>query len=67
MAGRSMQGPLTMFVTNTPGRDLASTNCAYCSLSDIRNFIIPGSRFAYAQFGDIILCIEYPFLSILLF
>ncbi|KAI5662570.1 hypothetical protein M9H77_21893 [Catharanthus roseus] len=58
MAGRSSQGALTMIVTNTPGRDLAYTNFAYCSPSDIRNFIIPGSRLAYAQFSDLVLCIE---------
>lgn len=67
MAGRSSQGALTMIVTNTPGRDLAYTNFAYCSPSDIRNFIIPGSRLAYAQFSDLVLCIEYPFLSFLHF
>lgn len=59
MAGRS-----TMIVTNTPAKDLAFTNFAYCSPSDLRNFLVPGSRLAYASIGDaFILTIAYPFLS----
>ncbi|KAL3636878.1 hypothetical protein CASFOL_019177 [Castilleja foliolosa] len=48
MAGRSP----AMIVTNTPAKDLAYTNFAYCSQSDLRNFLVPGSRFAYASIGD---------------
>ncbi|GER31530.1 vesicle-fusing ATPase [Striga asiatica] len=44
MAGRSLE----MIVTNTPAKDLAYTNFAYCHPSDLRNFLVPGSRLAYA-------------------
>ncbi|RAL52485.1 hypothetical protein DM860_007342 [Cuscuta australis] len=37
-----------MIVTNTPAKDLAYTNLAYCSPADLRNFVVPGSNFAYA-------------------
>ncbi|EYU26385.1 hypothetical protein MIMGU_mgv1a002228mg [Erythranthe guttata] len=49
MAGRSP----TMIVTNTPAKDLAYTNFAYCSPSDLRNFLVPGSRLAFALIGDV--------------
>ncbi|XP_071907411.1 vesicle-fusing ATPase [Coffea arabica] len=52
MAGRSQYGSSTMIVTNTPAADLALTNLAYCSPSDLRNFVVPGSRLAYALVGD---------------
>ncbi|XP_051129774.1 vesicle-fusing ATPase-like [Andrographis paniculata] len=48
MAGSS----LAMIVTNTPAKDLAYTNFAYCSPSDLRNFLVPGSKLAYALIGD---------------
>ncbi|KAL7143325.1 hypothetical protein ABFS83_08G184400 [Erythranthe nasuta] len=55
MAGRSP----TMIVTNTPAKDLAYTNFAYCSPSDLRNFLVPGSRLAFALIGDVfVLCIS---------
>ncbi|KAL8505872.1 hypothetical protein ACS0TY_016917 [Phlomoides rotata] len=58
MAGRSP----AMIVTNTPAKDLAYTNFAYCSPSDLRNFLVPGSRLAYALIGDaFVLTIAYPF------
>lgn len=58
MAGRSP----AMIVTNTPAKDLAYTNFAFCSPSDLRNFLVPGSRLAYAQIGDaFILTVSYPF------
>uniref|UniRef100_A0A7C9F876 Vesicle-fusing ATPase n=1 Tax=Opuntia streptacantha TaxID=393608 RepID=A0A7C9F876_OPUST len=41
-----------MIVTNTPGRDLVSTNFAYCSLVDLRHLVVPGSRLVYALVGD---------------
>ncbi|KAG6387322.1 hypothetical protein SASPL_152509 [Salvia splendens] len=50
MAGRSP----TMIVTNTPAKDLAYTNFAYCSPADLRNFIVPGSGNAYALIGDVL-------------
>ncbi|KAF7144788.1 hypothetical protein RHSIM_Rhsim04G0021300 [Rhododendron simsii] len=39
----------TMIVTNTPGKDLAYTNLAYCSHSDLRSFLVAGSDLAFAQ------------------
>ncbi|EPS63732.1 n-ethylmaleimide sensitive fusion protein, partial [Genlisea aurea] len=42
-----------MIVTNTPGKDLAYTNFAYCSPSDLRNFILPRTRIAYVSIGDV--------------
>ncbi|PPD66174.1 hypothetical protein GOBAR_DD36944 [Gossypium barbadense] len=34
----------TMTVTSTPSPDLAFTNLAYCSPSDLQSFAVPGSR-----------------------
>ncbi|KAK6805415.1 hypothetical protein RDI58_003200 [Solanum bulbocastanum] len=52
----------TMNVTNTPAKDLAYTNCAYCSATDLRNFLVPGSKFAYALIADaFVLTLAYPF------
>ncbi|XP_057506832.1 vesicle-fusing ATPase-like [Actinidia eriantha] len=42
----------TMIVTNTPGKDLAFTNFAYCSPSDLRSFSVSGSKLAFALLGD---------------
>lgn len=42
-----------MIVTNTPAKDLAYTNCAYCSPSDVRQFVVPGSNIALALVGDV--------------
>ncbi|KZV25178.1 vesicle-fusing ATPase [Dorcoceras hygrometricum] len=54
-----------MIVTNTPGKDLAYTNLAYCSPSDLRNFLVPGSRLAYALIGDVfVLTVAYPFCNL---
>ncbi|MCE2055553.1 hypothetical protein HAX54_042871 [Datura stramonium] len=55
MAGRygsSSGGASTMIVTNTPAKDLAYTNCAYCSPTDLKNFLVPGSKFAYGLVAD---------------
>ncbi|KAJ8431942.1 hypothetical protein Cgig2_000001 [Carnegiea gigantea] len=41
-----------MIVTNTPAKDLVSTNFAYCSLVDLRHLAAPGSRLVYALVGD---------------
>lgn len=41
-----------MIVTNTPARDLAYTNFAYCSPSDLRKFAVHGSNLALASVGD---------------
>ncbi|OVA07766.1 hypothetical protein BVC80_8961g29 [Macleaya cordata] len=40
MAGKSSS---TMIVTNTPSSDLALTNFAYCSASDLSKFSVSGS------------------------
>ncbi|KMS97999.1 hypothetical protein BVRB_4g096810 [Beta vulgaris subsp. vulgaris] len=42
----------TMIVTNTPARDLVSTNFVYCSLVDLRRLAAPGSRLVFAYVGD---------------
>lgn len=58
MAARSP----AMIVTNTPAKDLAYTNFAYCSPSDLRNFLVPGSSLSLALIEDaFVLSIEYPF------
>ncbi|CAD5327104.1 unnamed protein product [Arabidopsis thaliana] len=41
MAGRYGSQVMTMTVTNTPSADLAFTNLAYCSSSDLRQFSVP--------------------------
>lgn len=42
-----------MIVTNTPTKDLAYTNFAYCSSADLRNFSVPGSDLFLALVGDV--------------
>ncbi|KVI03038.1 AAA+ ATPase domain-containing protein [Cynara cardunculus var. scolymus] len=44
---------MTMTVTNTPAKDLAYSNCAYCSPSDVGEFVVPGSDLALALVGDV--------------
>lgn len=56
-----------MIVTNTPAKDLAYTNCAYCSPADLRNFLVPGSKLAYALIADaFVLTLAMPFLMVIL-
>ncbi|KAM7460495.1 hypothetical protein LguiA_035508 [Lonicera macranthoides] len=43
---------MTMIVTNTPAKDLAYTNFAYCSPSDLSKFAVPGSKLFLALVGD---------------
>lgn len=43
---------MTMTVTNTPSADLAFTNLAYCSSSDLRQFSVPGSDLFLANVAD---------------
>ncbi|KAL6538341.1 hypothetical protein OROGR_012329 [Orobanche gracilis] len=43
-----------MIVTNIPAKDLAYTNFAYCSRSDLQTFLLPGSRLGYASIGDVL-------------
>uniref|UniRef100_A0A7N0T661 Vesicle-fusing ATPase n=1 Tax=Kalanchoe fedtschenkoi TaxID=63787 RepID=A0A7N0T661_KALFE len=56
MAGGLGQGSgrseMTMVVTNTPARDLAYSNHAYCSPSDAKKFLLRGSDIALASVGD---------------
>ncbi|KAE9458113.1 hypothetical protein C3L33_09987, partial [Rhododendron williamsianum] len=64
MAGRSSSGfgsKATMIVTNTPSKDLAYSNLAFCSPSDLRTFSVAGSKLAFALVGDsFVLSILYP-------
>ncbi|KAK5825779.1 vesicle-fusing ATPase-like [Gossypium arboreum] len=39
-------------VTSTPSTDLALTNFAYCSPSDLQSFAVPGSKLFLANVGD---------------
>ena len=41
-----------MIVTSTPSTDLALTNFAYCSPSDLQSFAVPGSRLFLVNVGD---------------
>ncbi|KDP20974.1 hypothetical protein JCGZ_21445 [Jatropha curcas] len=52
MAGRSGSAPTAMIVTNTPSPDLALTNLAYCSATDLHNFAVPGTKLFMALIGD---------------
>ncbi|VVB07822.1 unnamed protein product [Arabis nemorensis] len=52
MAGRYGSQVTTMTVTNTPSADLAFTNLAYCSSSDLRQFSVPGSDLFLANVAD---------------
>ncbi|KAK7362850.1 hypothetical protein VNO77_04974 [Canavalia gladiata] len=50
MAGRfglSSSGSTSMIVTNTPSQDLALTNLAFCSPSDLPKFAVPGHNNLY--------------------
>lgn len=63
--GSSSSAPMTMTVTNTPAADLAFTNFAYCSSSDLRNFSGSGSgsgsSLSLALVGDsLVLSLRYP-------
>ncbi|KAL2472825.1 Vesicle-fusing ATPase [Forsythia ovata] len=52
----------TMIVTSTPAKDLVYTNFAYVSPSDFRNFLVSGSKLAFALIGDaFVLSVTYPF------
>ncbi|KAG7012650.1 Vesicle-fusing ATPase, partial [Cucurbita argyrosperma subsp. argyrosperma] len=65
MAGRfglSSTAPATMIVTNTPAADLALTNLAYCSASDLQNYAVPGTKLFLALVADsFVLSLAYPF------
>ncbi|KAK6264733.1 hypothetical protein SCA6_020167 [Theobroma cacao] len=66
MAGRfgsQFSTVATMIVTSTPSADLAFTNLAYCSASDLHNYAVPGTRLFLANVGDdFVLSVSYPFL-----
>ncbi|XVF87485.1 hypothetical protein PTKIN_Ptkin18bG0123800 [Pterospermum kingtungense] len=50
--GSQSSSVVSMIVTNTPSADLALTNLAYCSPSDLQNFAVPGSDLFLANIGD---------------
>uniref|UniRef100_A0A6N2L7X9 Vesicle-fusing ATPase n=1 Tax=Salix viminalis TaxID=40686 RepID=A0A6N2L7X9_SALVM len=52
MASRFGFQSTTMIVTNTPAADLALTNLAYCSPSDLHNFAAPGTKLFLALVAD---------------
>ncbi|KAJ6396876.1 hypothetical protein OIU77_021832 [Salix suchowensis] len=52
MASRFGFQSTTMIVTNTPAADLALTNLAYCSPSDLHNFAVPGTKLFLALVAD---------------
>jgi len=61
MASRFGFQSSTMIVTNTPGADLALTNLAYCSPSDLHNFAVPGTKLFLALVADsFVLSLSYP-------
>ncbi|CAL1397980.1 unnamed protein product [Linum trigynum] len=65
MAGRfgfGSSAPAKMRVTNTPSTDLALTNLAYCSATDLHNFAVPGTKLFMALIADrVVLNLSYPF------
>ncbi|KAJ6767092.1 hypothetical protein OIU79_022959 [Salix purpurea] len=52
MASRFGFQSTTMIVTNTPAADLALTNLAYCSPSDLHNFAVPRTKLFLALVAD---------------
>ncbi|KAF9672348.1 hypothetical protein SADUNF_Sadunf11G0032200 [Salix dunnii] len=64
MASRFGFQSSTMIVTNTPGADLALTNLAYCSPSDLHNFAVPGTKLFLALVANsFVLSLSYPVLT----
>lgn len=65
MAGRffgSSAASIAMIVTNTPSQELALTNLAYISASDLPKFAVPGHSNLYlASIGDVfVFSLSYP-------
>ncbi|KAJ1405469.1 Aspartate decarboxylase-like domain superfamily [Sesbania bispinosa] len=60
--GSSSSGSTSLKVTNTPSQELALTNLAFCSPSDLPKFAVPGhTDFYLAQVADsFIFSISYP-------
>eukprot|EP01018_Ginkgo_biloba_P025640 Gb_25615 [translate_table: standard] len=59
--GKGDGNSMIMTITNTPAAELALTNCAYCSPSDLRKFTVPGLGHALASVGpSVVLTIRYP-------
>ncbi|XLU95695.1 hypothetical protein S245_010047 [Arachis hypogaea] len=58
----SSSGSTSMVVTNTPSQDLALTNLAFCSSSDLRNFAVPNRSNLFLAFvGDsFVFSLSYP-------
>ncbi|XP_021902227.1 vesicle-fusing ATPase [Carica papaya] len=58
MAGRfrsPSSAAKNMIVTNTPASDLAVTNLAFCSRSDLQSFAVPGTSLFLANVGSFVL------------
>ncbi|KAG2674447.1 hypothetical protein I3843_13G120800 [Carya illinoinensis] len=49
----SSSSSVNMIVTSTPAPDLALTNLAYCSHSDLHGFAVPGKMLYLASVGDL--------------
>ncbi|KAF5474413.1 hypothetical protein F2P56_006314, partial [Juglans regia] len=49
----SSSSSANMIVTSTPAPDLAFTNLAYCSHSDLHGFAVPGKKLYLASVGDL--------------
>ncbi|CAN1280769.1 Vesicle-fusing ATPase [Linum perenne] len=67
MAGRygfQSSAPAKMRVTNTPSTDLALTNLAYCSASDLHNFAVPETKLFMALIADRVVLTLSPHQSI---
>lgn len=57
----SSSSSVNMIVTSTPAPDLALTNLAYCSHSDLHGFAVPGKMLYLASVGDLfVLSVAYP-------
>jgi vesicle-fusing ATPase len=68
MASRFGFQSTTMIVTNTPAADLALTNLAYCSPSDLHNFAVPGTKLFLALVADSsVLSFSYPWIYCIIF
>ncbi|KAL2344033.1 hypothetical protein Fmac_005318 [Flemingia macrophylla] len=60
MFGFSSSAPTSMIVTNTPSQDLALTNFAFCSPSDLPKFAVD-ANLHLASVADFVFSLSYPF------
>ncbi|RDY13407.1 Vesicle-fusing ATPase, partial [Mucuna pruriens] len=59
--GLSSSSSTSMTVTNTPSQDLALTNHAFCSASDLPKFAVPGHKNLYlASIDSFVFSLAYP-------